>query len=825
MRKLKFLLTFLFILLIAMAAGLALLAKGQLNRQVIVLHNGKIIPVDRMWESGADLFYENDKEIRFVSLAEIKGIERQNFAQAVEGVLSAVEGVLSKIAGCLHSYWKGLDPLFRDASELGLHLDVPPGWIAGVAVVPAVLFVGIRFRSARSRKKAPPKPAAPPKETVPELPNRTDVVKFFLNLYRQQIGAEPEAPAEFVQLAAVASGKNLVYELRVKHSGDWVKRRMTLGPLGEDSGSRSKCYYVIFDQHLVVKIPPKPVSDFEDYVASIKKEGHIVERLAPKECIIPKVSVILSKVHELSPAVETPAEQLEEKYIAWLRKNPEFLSYLKIKDTFVFFMDLSRYYFLGHILEGLHDLNEPVRAEIHSTADMIRYPAKFKERYGDENESVGFEIRDLYHQCEAEIRQLLKSRGQSAAVTAYTFQSWFLHYLEKKDIGETDAGLPPELASAIQSIFKRRFEKYGRAVEGYLAAIRSFVQRLSLEQNRLPISGIITNLLDLLGWLSEKKVAMRDLKPDNILVAGDTQNYPAFLRSAADYSLGFIDVETAVYFGKTEEGHIRQPLLGGTPYYATPSHLFPNSALAGCFGDTARILHFQDWQAVLVMIYKAVTGELLFDRTALRFADTKTRAVAAMRQKEPLEPLLEEASRLFWRSAAAEFRTKMKAAEHDLIGVDAEIPDRAKSLFVRVLKHDIAFILRSVQRLTESQSWFSTPGSREQLLKASSSRIGQIMEDLKAKSQTGKAPADSVQAGLRFLKGISTLKALAERKAQVAAALESKGSSRMSAFDILILMFNSVLKAMYREDWNALTEESASSTGASHDELSLATTI
>jgi serine/threonine protein kinase len=818
MRKLKFLFSFLFILLIAMAAGLALMVKGQVNRQVIVLHNGKIIPVDRMWESGADLFYENDKETRFVSLADIKTIEKQGMAQAVEGALS-------KVAGGVHAYWKDLGPVFRDPPLPGIDIDVPPGWVAGLAAVPAVLFVGMRLRRVRLRKKALAKAAAPPKEMVPELPNRTDVVKFFLNLYRRQIGALPEAPAEFSQLAAVASGKNLVYELRVKHSGDWVKRRMTIGPLGEDSGSRSKCYYVIFDQHLVVKIPPKPVTDLEDYLASIKKEGHIVERLAPKECLIPKVSVILSKVQELSPGVEIPAEQLEEKYIAWLRNNPEYLSYLKIKDTFVFFMDLSRYYFLGHILEGLHDLGEPVRAEIASTAELIRFPAKARERYGEENESVVFEIGELYHQCEAETRQLLKSRGQSAAVTPYALQSWFLNYLEKKEIGEIDAGLPPELASAIQSIFKRMFEKFGRSVDGYLGAIRSFAQRLSLEQNRLPISGIIINLLDLLGWLSEKKVAMRDLKPDNILVAGDTQNYPGFLRSADDYSLGFIDVETAVYFGKTEEGRIRQPLLGGTPYYATPSHLFPNTTLAGCFGDAARILHFQDWQAVLVMIFKAVTGDLLFDRTALRFADTKTRVVAAMRQKQPLDSLLEEASRMYWRSAAAEFRTKMRGAEGALRGVDAEIPGPAKSLFLRVLKHDIASISRSVQRLTESQSWFSAPGSREQLLRASSIRISQIVEDLKAKSQTGKAPAESVQAGLRFLKGISALKALAERKAQVASALESKASCRMSAFDILVLMFNSVLKAMYREDWNALTEESASATGASHDELSLATTI
>jgi len=806
------------IFLAALAAGLALLAKDEVNRQVIVLHDGKVIPVDRVWESGADLLYENNSGIHLVSLADIKAVETQN-------VVQAVQVVCGRVGVWFHGCWKGIEPVFSDAPDLGWHLGGSLGWVVGLAAAPAVLFLGIRLRRARPREKHLPKPAAAPQEAAQELPNRTDVVKFFLNLYRRQIGAEPEAPAEFAQLSAVSTGKNLVYELRVKHGSDWVKRRMTIGPLGEDSGSRSKCYYVIFDQHLVVKIPPKPVSDFQDYIDNIKKEGHIVERLAPKECIIPKVSVILSQVHQLSPNVEIPAELLEEKYIAWLNNNPEYLNYLKIKDTFVYFMDLSRYYFLGHILEELHDLSEPVRAEIGSTADLIRYPSKFKDRYGEENEAVGFEIRDFYHQCEAEIRQLLKRHGQSASVTPYCIQSWFLHYLEKKNIGEVDAGLPPQLAPAIQVIFTRLSEKYRGPVEGYLAAIRSFAQRLSLGQNRLPIAGIITNLLDLLGWLSEKKVAMRDLKPDNILVAGDAQNYPAFLRSAANYSLGFIDVETAVYFGKTEEGRIRQPLLGGTPYYATPSHLFPNSALAGCFGDTSRILHFQDWQAVLVMIFKAVTGELLFDRTALRFADTKTRAVAAMRQKEPLGPLLEEASRIFWRSAAAEFRTKMKAAESALRSVDAEIPDQAKALFVRVLKHDIESISRSVQKLTEAQSWFSTPSSREQLLKASCSRIGQIMDELKAKAQAGKASAQSIQAGLRFLNSIATLKALAERKAQVVSYLNSNTTCRMSAFDILVLMFNSVLKTMYREDWKTLTEDSASAAGASDHELSLATTI
>ena len=804
--------------LVVLAVGVAVMAKDQLNQKVIFLQDGKVIPVNRIWESGSDLFYENDKQTHFVSRADIKSIGTQSLSQVLQAAGTDCMAALNR-------YARYFDPLLQNGAVITHHVTIHP-WITTVVLVFGVLLFSVRFvRSRFSKKPAPAKKSPVLKETAPELPNRTDIVRFFLNLYRQQVGAGPDAPAELIQLTAVSAGPNLVYELRVKHGGDWVKRRMAIGPLGEDSSSKSKCYYVIFDQHLVVKVPPKPVRDFEDYVASIKKEGHIVERLAPKECIIPKVSVILSQIHQLPPLMETPAELLEEKYLAWLRKNPEHQDYLKIKGTFVYFMDLARYYFLSHIIDGLHDLDETIRTEINSTAELVRYPAKFKERYGDENETVGFEIRDLYHQCEADIRKLLKNSDKSSGVTPYRIQAWFVACLEKRQIGEADPGLSPELVSRITSIFMRLFEKYREPVDAYTRAIRSFSRRLSLEQNRLPIAGILTNLLDLLAWLGVKQVAMRDLKPDNLLVAGDTQNYPAFLRSPVDYSLGFIDVETAVYFGKAEENNIRQPLLGGTPYYATPSHLFPNATLAACFGDPSRILHFQDWQAVIVMVFKAVTGELLFDRTALHFADVKNRVINAMRQKEALDPQLEEVSRIFWRSAAAEFRTKMKAAESALRFVEADIPKAAKALFVQVLKRDIESIDTTIKKLIDAQSWLPSAGSREQLRKASCGRICQIMEELKAKPQASNTSADSLHARMRFLKHVSALKALVERKSQAVSAFESETACRMSAYDVLILMFNSVLKAMYREDWNTFAEESASPSGPVHDELSLATTI
>ena len=801
--------------LAVLAVGAAVLAKDQLNRKVILLQNGKLIPVNHTWESGNDIFYENDKETHFVSRADIKFIGTQSLSQVLQAAGTDCMAALNR---CV----RYCDPLLQDGAAITHQVKVHPGITTAVLVFGVLLF-SVRFVRSRFRKKPAPKIAPVLKEAVPELPNRNDIVRFFLNLYRHQVGASPDALCDFVQLPSGPS-RNLVYELRVRHENEWVKRRMTIGPLGEESGSKSKCYYVIFDQHLVVKIPPRPIRDFEEYVASIKKEGHIVERLAPKECIIPKVSVILSQVHEPPAASDASADLLEEKYITWLRKYPEHQDYLKINGTFVFFMDLAQHYFLSHILDDSHDPTDAIRAEIDATADLIRQPAKFKERYAEESDAVGFEIRDLFNQCEAETRQLLKQQGKSSVVSPYRIQAWFLRYLETRNVGDIGDGLPPDMATPISTVFAGLFDKYRNSVDAYLTAVRGFCERLVLDQNRLVIAGLITNLLDLLAWLSEKQVAMRDLKPDNLLVAGDPHGYPGFLRSAADYTLGIIDVETAVYWGGAEDGKIRQPLLGGTPYYATPSHLLPNTVLTACFAQPAVILHMQDWHAVLVMIYKAATGELLFDRTAKMFVEIKTRIINAMKQGEPIEPHVEEISRMFWRSAAVEFRVRMKAKEAILRQVEAKIPKRAKAMFAGTLKRDIAAIAASIQRRLESQPYFSSPGHRDQLLKSPHARICQIMEEIESKMQASTVPSESGRATLRFLKNLTNLKALIERKTQMASVLEGSGG-RMSAYDLLILMFNSVLKSMYREEWKTLAEEPAAMTCRPDDELSLATTI
>ena len=396
--------------------------------------------------------------------------------------------------------------------------------------------------------------------------------------------------------------------------------------------------------------------------------------------------------------------------------------------------------------------------------------------------------------------------------------------MKEKEIGGTDVDLPTELVNGVTSIFAQQFEKYREPVKAYTRLIRSVARRLSLEKTVCPSLG-----LSPICWICWPGWTLRrwpcGTHADNLLVAGDSQNYPAFLRSPADYSLGFIDLETAICLNNNQESATRQPLLEGIPYYATPSHLFPNSALEACFGDTARVLHFQDWQAVIVMIFSAVTGELLFDRTAKHFAEIRERVARAMHQAEALEGALEAASRMFWRSATAEFRDKMKAAERLLRWVEADLPKQVKALFVQALKREIEFIHADIEKRIEAQTWFAAPKSREQLRASSHDRIYRIMEELKAESQAGTRPTASFLAGASFLKDLAALKAQAERKTRLASRLESGAVSRMSAYDLLTLMFSSVLHVMYCRQWNDQGEESTVVACPADDESCMATTV
>ncbi len=132
-------------------------------------------------------------------------------------------------------------------------------WVIAIPATTAFCVIVLLLLHLILRKRQPaPNPApsekfqkpVPPDEEADDTITPSDIISYFLNLFRLQIGADPSTPMETKALMDNAMGSNTVYELRIKHRGEWMRRRMSIGPLGDEAGSKSKCYYVIYDVHL-----------------------------------------------------------------------------------------------------------------------------------------------------------------------------------------------------------------------------------------------------------------------------------------------------------------------------------------------------------------------------------------------------------------------------------------------------------------------------------------------------------------------------------------------------------------------------------------------
>ena len=790
--------------MVVLTVGGAAISVYFTEQHVVVLKDGTIKTVDTLWESesGELISYEVDGETTLLNRDEIKSYGKRNLGHIFRETKSSILKNLEDVESGLNRFLKKSNITVR----LSLTQIV---FLLGLLLFSLIIFISRFFV-----KKKPKQPVteAEVKETVvapqdvkSDIPTRIDIVAFFLDLFKKQIGADPDAEVEYVPLMSKNSGPNHIYELRVKQMADWTTRRMTIGPLGEESGSKSKCYYVIYDVHMVVKIPPKPVTDFEQYIESIKKEVDIVNKLIPKECIIPNVSVILEMIHSFTDNQIVRSDSLEENYINLMRKTPEYQKYLKINNTFVYIMDLSKYYFLSHILDELHNIKHLISREITENAENIWEPAIYKGRYGTENDAI-LEIRDVFNQSAVTVRRLVDRDGITTTVSDYQIQSWFITHLADGQISAEGSGYPENFINDLNRLFKKTMSDHSDVVGVYRKTIKDYVYMSYFEQNKAQMTAITTSLLDVLAWFREKQVSMRDLKPDNLFVAGDPARYPLFLRSAKEFSMGIIDVETAVDFEKSKYKKIQQPLLGGTPFYATPSHFLKNDMLAHKFGNLGKILHLQDWHATLVMIYRVITGELLFIQTARLFGDLRSMMIQANQPDGRDSELFEDASRMFWHSAVVEFHEKIEDSEKALKSVALTLPESVQDMFGKVVTQELRSIALTIKKCVDTQNIFVKGQIREVLLNASHSKICQLQADLESKAKESENPASPRTEAIAFLHKLADLKAQFVHHVYVQKLL-SQPEANLSAHAILTFMFNVMLNNMYRSEWKPLCGE------------------
>jgi serine/threonine protein kinase len=653
-----------------------------------------------------------------------------------------------------------------------------------------------------------------------------DIAMFFLELFRVQNGLDKNAPARFSMADTSASQKMKVFELGVKGSNDWMVRRMSVGPLGEDTGSKSKCFYVIYDTHMVVKIPPVPVTDMGKYVKDIRREVQIAAHLSPITCIVPMVSVVLKKVKKLPYASSLTQEQLEKQYIRLVEENPEYQQYLKIGDRFAFFMELTNNFFLGRVIEELHASKSKTGNEIREAPDVAWDQEAFTTRYGLASLPVFEGLQTLYRLCEVEARRIIDASGHGATVHTYQIKHWFLTCIADEKLDRGNKGVGEPLLTQIEDGFSTVFKANQKNIDDLIQLFKTQLETEAFKKSRQQIENLASNTLQLLCLLKEKRIALRDLKPDNLFLDADPGNYPAFLQNRDSFSIGVIDVETAATLTPTREGTFEQPLLGGTPLYATPLHLLKNRSISAHFGSLTDALFFEDWFATIAIIFKAITGKNLFPRAARSFPGILKILKSSRTKSDPDEATVKAMSQKFWSAAATDIKTHLSSSASVLNQLTLMVPEAMAPSIQAELEREIKYIQLAIRKHVALSPLLKSEKNKAFLLEASSDAIIKQVARWENTAHLPEAHRPLAPQMVAFLNNLIRLKQGESEKRRAISAFTAP-PHRVSAYSLLEAMFQIVFRAMYKSRWNAIPKPDGKSDRqtALKEDRSMVTTI
>jgi serine/threonine protein kinase len=754
------------------------------SRQLLVISPGTVVEVERMYFVGDMVFYSSGGQLH--------NVEGYRVLAVISRMPSSPEELMLRVEYFAQRMKSG------SASLLG---QAPDGGGGGIFLLGGLGILVLAFAAgtwALLRRKADTPPesgkadvADAESDLAPRLAGMEDLQDYFLMLYRRQLGAPEDAQGKVHLIQGEERGSGQVFKLSVMQGGEWKTRRITIGKIGEESGAKSQCFYVIFDTHIVVKVPPVPIEDFSEYIRRIRKEAIIAKRLAPRESITPNVTVIMSKIHQLPEAQQHLAPTyVEDNYTRFLEVSPEYQKYLKIANAYAFFMDLSRFYFLGHVLASLHDHSAEVRQTIMSDAELNPDCHTFEVRYGSENGWICFDLQRLFGEFDEAIDTMCHQLGLNTVISLNQRRDAFFSRLawesDQKLFVESTDSFDKEAKRILDELIRR----HPKPIGAYRSLTAQFVKQQAFVRNRSKISAIVANLLDLLEWLGKKQVAIRDLKADNLLVAGDLKNYPNFLTSSEDFTIGLIDVETAAMCRPDGKGNYVQPQLGGTPWYATPSHFFGNAVLESVYADLGLVLHLQDWHAMVGIVFEVVTGQRLFTSTA-RLIPTMIQSINNVVAKGgSLQSLFQQFNQRFWQQAEKELTGKIQKNRKKLNAVSVFVPERIRARLSHYISQESQALDLEIQQCVEKQQLIRSDKKLEELLKCSHDSFNRTQEKYRRMDSQG---ARQLTEWLKKLEPLKMKKMRLESASQATAI----ASAPLTMHAVLELLFGVVQRAMF----------------------------
>lgn len=550
------------------------------------------------------------------------------------------------------------------------------------------------------------------------------IIRFFIKIFTIQSASADDGiwQGEYQQLASGSVSGN-TYALTIKKGHDVKTRRMSMRRISDVTESKSTCYMVTYDDFLVIKIPPFPLPDFETYLQHIEAEKTISRQLSPSVISLsPGLSPILSKIPELEDLSGRDQGTSEEDYIRLLREKPRFQQYVKIDGQFVFFMELSKYAFFDQVIRAIHNEKERFSEEIRNNSYAFDDPLTFEGIYGSGSEEVFAGVNLLIQGFEQRLDEFLEQHSLLAQVAEYEKREWLFDQLAGRhpDIEQNDS--VAKVADDIRQMLAMVLDDNETAVATYHTLVRSCVQKKIFSNHRVNMEVLIVKVMDVLYRIRDCAVAIRDLKPDNMLVAGEREHGEFMLSDPEKYDLGLIDLETAVSLNGPDGRPEIQPLLAGTPAYMTPLHLFENSVLAKVYKIGLRdIFYLQDWFATLGIIFCISTGRHLFEKTARLHPEIVRAKKRGIHRNEPEEDTLANVSRIFWKSAADEFKAKMCENQQKFRNMHLALPEHTVSMLQTAGQSAANHLRAAIERCAASQKLF--PRQVQKLIDASADAL------------------------------------------------------------------------------------------------------
>ncbi len=708
---------------------------GGLQRDLLILKNGQSLLADEIYPVGKSVFYEDGITLDTISRSQVQQIifgsldDPSCYQPLLKAHFQDSMAKLSRLKPLTGWTGRGQQPL-SPKGKWYLPLIVS-------GILSLLLFlVGLRGWRQYRRKKTTTTVDPTEKPFVP-LADFSAVETLFLSLFKLKLGAPASAPAEIEKAPQKGAGPGQVLNLKVLHEDRWESRRMSLAPIGEGTGSKSQCFYVIFDTHMVVKIPPTPITDFEDYIARVRAETQIMVRLAPKICVIPNLAVILRRIHVFPDADSLPPAQLEDRYIRWLRKFPENQRFLTIGGSFVFFMDLARYYFLSHVAADFHGKAAGLAEEIKADVDILSDLSLFEGKYGHRGGELWPAFHKAYESFRVELKGAISQANEPVSLSDWNIKELYLASMAGREPGLATLSVSAGFRSLLENWLEQTAKSGTTLKQRYQQMLNHYTEKRLFNRSRPLMGGMVTNLLTLLAWIDDKKIGLRDLKPDNLLVAGNPDEYPHFLTSAQEYTIGLIDLETAVDFGNEGVDKISQPQLGGTPLYCTPSHFFPNVLLQQLYSDLPRVFHLQDWYAMIAIIFGVVTGDQLFKGTAYQIPMMMKSVMQTAAKKGDLKKKLLHFTRQFQDNTAIETREKIQLHTERLRSVNAHIPEKIQQRLAAHNKSELSATRQQLKQILDTQTAFNKGNNRQHLEKSSVTDLKKLRAGYK--KQAGRA--------------------------------------------------------------------------------------